>query len=269
MNTNSKLRVALFFGGVSSEHDVSCVSASAWLRALGQEPCADKYEVFPVGITKDGRWLACRPTPEAMADGSWEQGDCTPCVLSPDRKDHGIWLLKDGRAELVHIDICAPVMHGKNGEDGTIQGLFELARIPYVGCGVLGSAVCMDKAVANALMDAAGVPHCKWVAASRADLELNGPVVLDGIEAKLGYPIFVKPANAGSSVGISKAADRAALEKGVEYQLYFAASNNFYPPSVQPSWVAVNDCIDIAHGSAYYGDDTTLIFSGTVVLQET
>ena len=219
MNTNSKLRVALFFGGVSSEHDVSCVSASAWLRALGQEPCADKYEVFPVGITKDGRWLACRPTPEAMADGSWEQGDCTPCVLSPDRKDHGIWLLKDGRAELVHIDICAPVMHGKNGEDGTIQGLFELARIPYVGCGVLGSAVCMDKAVANALMDAAGVPHCKWVAASRADLELNGPVVLDGIEAKLGYPIFVKPANAGSSVGISKAADRAALEKGVEIAL--------------------------------------------------
>ena len=75
MNTNSKLRVALFFGGVSSEHDVSCVSASAWLRALGQKPCADKYEVFPVGITKDGRWLACRPTPEAMADGSWEQGD--------------------------------------------------------------------------------------------------------------------------------------------------------------------------------------------------
>ena len=219
MNTNSKLRVALFFGGVSSEHDVSCVSASAWLRALGQEPCADKYEVFPVGITKDGRWLACRPTPEAMADGSWEQGDCTPCVLSPDRADHGIWLLKDGKAELVRIDICAPVMHGKNGEDGTIQGLFEMARIPYVGCGVLGSAVCMDKAVANALMDAAGVPHCKWVAASRADLALNGPVVLDAAEAKLGYPIFVKPANAGSSVGISKAADRAALEKAVEIAL--------------------------------------------------
>ena len=219
MNTNSKLRVALFFGGVSSEHEVSCVSASAWLRALGQEPCADKYEVFPVGITKTGRWLACHPTPEAMADGSWEQGDCTPCVLSPDRGDHGIWLLKDGKAELVHIDICAPVMHGKNGEDGTIQGLFEMACIPFVGCGVLGSAVCMDKAVANALMDAAGVPHCHWVSASRADLEMNGPVVLDGVEAKLGYPIFVKPANAGSSVGISKAADRAALEKGVEIAL--------------------------------------------------
>lgn len=219
MNTNSKLRVALFFGGVSSEHEVSCVSASAWLRALGQEPCADKYEVFPVGITKTGCWLACHPTPEAMADGSWEQGNCTPCVLSPDRGDHGIWLLKDGKAELVHIDICAPVMHGKNGEDGTIQGLFEMACIPFVGCGVLGSAVCMDKAVANALMDAAGVSHCHWVSASRADLEMNGSVVLDGVEAKLGYPIFVKPANAGSSVGISKAADRAALEKGVEIAL--------------------------------------------------
>ena len=219
MNNNSKLRVALFFGGVSSEHEVSCVSASAWLRALAQEPCADKYEVFPIGITKTGRWLACNPTPEAMADGSWEQGDCTPCILSPDRGDHGVWLLQDGKAELVRIDICAPVMHGKNGEDGTIQGLFELARIPYVGCGVLGSAVCMDKAVANALMDAAGVPHCKWVAATRADLALNGPVVLDAVEAKLGYPIFVKPANAGSSVGISKAADRAALEKAVEIAL--------------------------------------------------
>ena len=131
MNETKKLRVALFFGGVSSEHEVSCVSASTWLRALAQAPCADRYEVFPVGITKQGRWLACSPTPEAMADGSWEKGaDCTPCVLSPDRTDHGIWLLKDGKAELVHIDICAPVMHGKNGEDGTIQGLFELARIP-------------------------------------------------------------------------------------------------------------------------------------------
>ena len=157
-----KLSVCILFGGVSSEHEVSLRSAESVLNHIDK----DKYNIFPVGITKDGRWLACSPTPEAMADGSWEQGDCTPCVLSPDRRDHGLWLLKDGKAELVRIDICAPVMHGKNGEDGTIQGLFELARIPYVGCGVLGSAVCMDKAVANALMDAAGVPHCRWAAAS-------------------------------------------------------------------------------------------------------
>ena len=219
MNTNSKLRVALFFGGVSSEHDVSCVSASAWLRALGQKPCADKYEVFPVGITKDGRWLACRPTPEAMADGSWEQGDCTPCVLSPDRKDHGIWLLKDGRAELVHIDICAPVMHGKNGEDGTIQGLFELARIPYVGCGVLASAVCMDKAVANALFEANGVPHTRWLAADRWEIESDLEGVCEGVEKKLGWPVFVKPANAGSSVGISKVSSRDELKKAIDLAL--------------------------------------------------
>ena len=221
MSENKKLRVALFFGGVSSEHEVSCVSASAWLRALGEAPCAERYEVFPVGITKTGRWLACHPTPEAMADGSWEQdADCTPCVLSPDRGDHGLWLLRDGKAELVPIDICAPVLHGKNGEDGTIQGLFELARIPYVGCGVLASAVCMDKALANTVMDAAGVPHCRWTSAIRAEVETDRAAVLDRAEGMLGYPIFVKPANAGSSVGISKAADRAALDAAIEVALH-------------------------------------------------
>ena len=220
MSEHQKLRVALFFGGVSSEHEVSCVSASAWLRALAQEPCAGRYEVFPVGITKTGRWLACHPTPEAMADGSWEQGaDCVPCVLSPDRGDHCLWLLRDGRAERISIDICAPVLHGKNGEDGTIQGLFELARIPYVGCGVLASAVCMDKALANTVMDAAGVPHCRWTSAIRTEVETDRTAVLDRAEKMLGYPIFVKPANAGSSVGISKAADRAALDAAIDVAL--------------------------------------------------
>lgn len=219
MSESKKLRVALFFGGVSSEHEISCVSASAWLRALGEEPCAERYEVFPVGITKTGRWLACHPTPEAMADGSWEQGaDCTPCVLSPDRSDHGLWLL-GSKAELVPIDICAPVLHGKNGEDGTIQGLFEMARIPYVGCGVLASAVCMDKALANTVMDAAGVPHCRWTSTIRAEVEQDRAAVLDRAEQMLGYPIFVKPANAGSSVGISKAADRAALDTALDVAL--------------------------------------------------
>lgn len=214
----NKIRVALLFGSCSSEHEVSCVSAAAWADALATMP--DRYEVILVGITKQGRWLKYSGSTDGMRSGSWEQdASCVPCVLSPDRSDHGLLVHSANGYELLPVDVVAPILHGKNGEDGTIQGLFELARIPYVGCGVLGSAVCMDKAVANALMDAAGVPHCKWVAASRADLELNGPVVLDGIEAKLGYPIFVKPANAGSSVGISKVADRAALEKGVEIAL--------------------------------------------------
>ena len=189
----NKIRVALLFGSCSSEHEVSCVSAAAWADALATMP--DRYEVILVGITKQGRWLKYSGSTEGMRSGSWEQdASCVPCVLSPDRKDHGIWLLKDGRAELVHIDICAPVMHGKNGEDGTIQGLLELAAIPYVGCGVLASAACMDKAVANTIMDAYHVPHCHWCSA-------------------------VKPANAGSSVGITKAHNREELNTAIDTAL--------------------------------------------------
>ena len=217
MQSEDKLCVVVLFGGMSSEHEVSRVSAGTFVDNLDRA----RYEVLTVGITREGRWLCTEATSAQMADGSWEElpGNM-PCVISPDRADHGMILFTpSGQVEKLHVDVVIPALHGLWGEDGTVQGLLELAGIPYVGCGVLGSAVCMDKAVANALMDAAGVPHCKWVAASRADLELNGPVVLDGIEAKLGYPIFVKPANAGSSVGISKAADRAALEKGVEIAL--------------------------------------------------
>ena len=219
MKTTTKLRVALFFGGVSSEHEVSCVSASAWLRALGQSPCAEQYEAFPVGITKDGRWLACNPTPEAMADGSWEQGDCTPCVLSPDRSDHGLLVHSANGYELLPVDVVAPILHGKNGEDGTIQGLFELARIPYVGCGVLASAACMDKAVANTIMDAYHVPHCHWCSAVRAEAETQRSTLLTRVENRLPYPIFVKPANAGSSVGITKAHDRDELKAAIRLAL--------------------------------------------------
>ena len=145
-STNDTLRVALFFGGVSSEHEVSCVSAAAWVRALSAEPCRSKYEVVRVGITKDGRWLRFDGSADAMADGSWEQdASCRPCVLSPDRGDHGLLeFAPDGTVTRIRIDVAAPVLHGKNGEDGTIQGLFEVAGIRSVGCGVLASAFCLD-----------------------------------------------------------------------------------------------------------------------------
>ena len=211
-----KLKVAVLFGGASSEHEVSRMSATSVLNNLDTE----KYDVLPVGITKDGRWYLYSGPVEDLCSGAWERhSGNVPAAICPGSGLAGLVAFENGVCRSLPVDVVFPVLHGKNGEDGTIQGLLELAGLPYVGCGVLGSAVCMDKAVANALMDAAGVPHCKWVAASRADLELNGPVVLDGIEAKLGYPIFVKPANAGSSVGISKVADRAALEKGVEIAL--------------------------------------------------
>ncbi|MGN0983211.1 MAG: D-alanine--D-alanine ligase family protein [Gemmiger sp.] len=211
-----KLRLALLFGGVSSEHEVSCVSASAWVRAL--DPA--RYEVTLVGITKAGRWLRTTAAPQAMADGSWEQdAGNIPCVVSPDRADHGLLLREPGGVTLVPIDVAVPILHGKNGEDGTIQGLFELAGIPYVGCGVLASAVCMDKAVANALMDTAGVPHCAWCYAVYAEAQQQRSALLDRVEGRLPYPIFVKPANAGSSVGISKVMNRAELDRAIDVAL--------------------------------------------------
>lgn len=217
----NKLRVGLFFGSISSEHEVSCVSAAAWVRALGQAPCCDLYEVIRVGITKTGRWLRYDGPVERMEDATWASDPaCTPCVLSPDRTDHGLLLRGvGGTVTVLPLDVAAPILHGKNGEDGTIQGLLALSGIPFVGCGVLASAVCMDKVVANTLMDAAGVPHCAWCAASRADVAAGAEAVAARVESRLPYPIFVKPANAGSSVGISKARDRAGLLRAMTVAL--------------------------------------------------
>ena len=207
------LCAALLFGGLSSEHEVSRVSAVTFAEHMDPE----RYELIKIGITKEGRWLYTEATSAQMADGSWEQlpGNM-PCVLSPDRADHGaILFTPSGHVEKLHIDVVLPVLHGLWGEDGTIQGLLELAGIPYVGCGVLASAVCMDKAVANALFACHGIPHCAWAAYTRAQLEADPAGIAAHLAETLGWPIFVKPANAGSSVGISKAEDRPALKAAV------------------------------------------------------
>ena len=217
MQSANKMCVALLFGGMSSEHEVSCVSVGNFVRNIDRS----KYEVLTVGITKEGRWLYTEATAEQMADGSWEElpGNM-PCVISPDRADHGMILFTpDGRVEKMHLDVVIPVLHGLWGEDGTVQGLLELAGIPYVGCGVLASAVCMDKAVANALFEANGVPHTKWLAANRWEIESDLEGVCEGVEKKLGWPVFVKPANAGSSVGISKVNSREELKKAIDLAL--------------------------------------------------
>ena len=177
--------------------------------------------LLTIGITKEGRWLYTEADSAQMADGSWEElpGNM-PCVLSPDRADHGLILFTPaGQVEKVHVDVVIPVLHGLWGEDGTVQGLLELAGIPYVGCGVLASAVCMDKAVANAMFDASGIPHTKWLSATRWEIESDPDGVCDGVIAKLGWPIFVKPANAGSSVGITKAHDRDELKAAIRLAL--------------------------------------------------
>ena len=214
---SEKMCVVLLFGGMSSEHEVSRVSVGNFVNNIDRE----KYEVLTVGITKEGRWLYTEATAAQMADGSWEElAGNMACVISPDRADHGMILFTpEGHVEKVHVDVVIPVLHGLWGEDGTVQGLLELAGIPYVGCGVLASAVCMDKAVANALFEANGVPHTKWLAADRWEIESDLEGVCEGVEKKLGWPVFVKPANAGSSVGISKVSSRDELKKAIDLAL--------------------------------------------------
>ena len=214
---SEKMCVVLLFGGMSSEHEVSRVSVGNFVNNIDRE----KYETLAVGITKEGRWLYTEATAAQMADGSWEElAGNMPCVISPDRADHGMILFTpEGHVEKVHVDVVIPVLHGLWGEDGTVQGLLELAGIPYVGCGVLASAVCMDKAVANALFDANSIPHTKWLSATRWEIESDPEGVCDGVIAKLGWPVFVKPANAGSSVGITKATNREQLKEAIQLAL--------------------------------------------------
>lgn len=191
--------VAVLFGGASNEYEVSLRSAAAVLEHLDE----NKYEVLMVGITKEGHWLLFDGPVEQIADGSWAEGGLTtPVLLSPDRRDHGLVLLAEGCYTKRRVDVVFPVLHGKNGEDGTVQGLLELAGIPYVGCGVTASACCMDKAVTHALLRQAGVPQCRSIAVREG--EYSDFAQLEQALAPLGYPMFIKPANAGSSVGISR-----------------------------------------------------------------
>lgn len=210
--TQDKLTVAVLFGGVSSEHEVSRMSVTSVIRNLDPR----RYELILLGITKDGRWLRYTGPVEKIISGEWENcpQDCTPAVISPDASHHGILLL-DSSNTVLHVDVVFPVLHGKNGEDGTVQGLFELAQIPYVGCGVLASADCMDKEVTHILLAKAGIPMAKFTVAHAAEMG-----DFDALEARVSgevpYPIFVKPANAGSSVGVSRADDREGLRRALE-----------------------------------------------------
>lgn len=206
-------KALIIFGGASSEHFVSCVSASYVISNIP----TDKYDVVTVGITRDGEWYLYEGDVSLLPEDKWlTSGKCTKAVLSPDRKDKSLIVFRDGKTEKIKIDVAFPVLHGKNGEDGTIQGLFELSGIPYVGSDCCSSACCMDKAITNTLADSAEICQAKWLSCIKEEY----PSIKDGFlkkaEEYLGYPIFVKPANAGSSVGVSKAVDRASLEKAME-----------------------------------------------------
>ena len=208
------MKLAVIFGGVSSEHDISCLSAASILRNLDRE----KYEVYPVGITQDGRWYYCPDcTADTVENGEWERlTGKVPALFSPDRSVHGLVLLRDGTTETVRLDCVFPVLHGVGGEDGTMQGLLELAGIPYVGCGVAASANSMDKSITKVLVDAAGVRQAKYYLALRYDFERNAEGVVRTAADRLGsFPVFVKPCSQGSSVGVAKANDMLELAAGL------------------------------------------------------
>ncbi len=197
----SKIRVAVLFGGASSEHDISLKSATHIIENIPR----DKYEVVCVGITKKGRWLYYPGDTAAIASGAWERdSDCTSAILSPDPIHKGLITIENGEASVKKIDVVFPVLHGKNGEDGTIQGLLDLAKIPYVGCGLLASAACMDKAATHTMLDYNGIRTAKWRKIGNREMNKLEDRCTE-IAEELGFPLFVKPANAGSSIGVNRA----------------------------------------------------------------
>lgn len=200
----NKQRIAVIFGGISTEHEVSRWSATTVLNHLDRE----KYDVEMVGITKEGRWLRYTGDAAKVSSGDWEQGPVQDCTLSTSQSSKGLLVLEDDRFERIPLDCVIPVLHGRNGEDGTIQGLFQIAGLPFVGSDTISSANCMDKEMTHIVLEAFGVPMAKWVCVRQGE---TGEQVLEALEQKLGYPVFVKPANAGSSVGVSKARNREEL----------------------------------------------------------
>jgi len=197
MTNTKKTIVAVFFGGCSSEYSVSLSSASGVILNLDRE----KYNPLMIGITKEGAWYYYDGPMDKLLDDTWHESQyCTPAVLSPNRGERCLLLLKEEGITRLPIDIALPVLHGRNGEDGTIQGMLELADIPIAGCGTMASALCMDKDRAHKLVNLAGVK------VPRA-LVLEQAAPLDRIEAfadEIGYPLYVKPVKAGSSYGVTK-----------------------------------------------------------------
>lgn len=193
MMEERKMKVGVIFGGQSGEHDVSLMSAQSVMGALDKT----RYAIVPIGIDRNGRWLTGDNVVEKML-----AGEAGTAVLPP-------------IAALTDLDIILPILHGPYGEDGTIQGLLELAGLPYVGAGVVGAAVGMDKAIFKAVMVAHELPIVAWELALRTDWAMDADAILDRIEGALTYPVFVKPANLGSSVGISKCKSRDELRAGM------------------------------------------------------
>ena len=188
-----KLKVGIIFGGRSEEHHISVKSAQECAKSLD----LGKYEPFWIGITESGAWRLCDGP-----SGDWEQGGSRPAVLSPDPSVHGLLVLEDGKYETIALDVALPVLHGKQGEDGAMQGLLELSGIPYVGCDIQSSALCMDKSLAYTVVRSAGIATPDfWTVTANEKVDPD----------RITYPAFVKPARSGSSFGVSKVSEKEEL----------------------------------------------------------
>ena len=216
-----KIRIGVIFGGRSGEHEISIRSARSVIEQIDKE----KYDVLPIAITRDGRWLNPSESLDLLpaetrkfVEESVRNHPANQIALIGDTKFKGLTKLENRESEnnVLPLDVIFPVMHGTFGEDGTIQGLLEMASIPYVGCGVLASACGMDKVFMKTLFRDAGLPICKYVWFLRNEWQRNRDEVIRLTEEKLGYPCFVKPANLGSSVGVSRADDEDSLIKAIE-----------------------------------------------------
>ncbi len=205
---NHKKNLVVLFGGQSSEHVVSCMSVLNVAANIDRE----LYNVYLVGITEEGRWLFVDSEKE-IEDESWRKKEVS-AFLSPDATEKCLFILRDGGMEKLPVDVVFPVLHGLYGEDGTVQGLLELAKIPYVGCGVLSSAVSMDKLSTKILVSSLGIRQAAYVPVMKEELsDMDG--VVSRIEQAFPYPVFIKPSNAGSSKGVSRADNRKMLVDGL------------------------------------------------------
>ncbi len=203
----NRIRVGVLFGGRSAEHEVSLVSAASIIEALDRK----KYDVFPIGITPEGRWLSSNDAVQLLKEKSSVESLPEHLILPDPRKQGLVEINTSGVAEIQNIDVVFPVMHGTFGEDGTVQGLLELAGVPYVGAGVLGSAVGMDKMIQKQVLEAAKIRVAQGLSFFVSEFEESQKKIVARIEEELQYPCFVKPSNTGSSIGISKAHDRNEL----------------------------------------------------------
>ncbi|HOA79697.1 MAG TPA: D-alanine--D-alanine ligase family protein [Defluviitaleaceae bacterium] len=206
---NSKKTVVVLFGGQSSEHDVSLISACNIISNID----TNKYFVLTVGITRKGQWMLYNGPLKHIETGEWEKF-ATPAFISPDASHKALIKLAGDRYKTIPVDVVFPVLHGLYGEDGTVQGLLEMAQIPYVGCGVLSSSISMDKVYTKIIIEKENIAQANYIVVYKEELN-NTDEIVSRVNEAFGYPCFIKPSNAGSSIGITKAHNEEELIEGL------------------------------------------------------